>query len=269
VPDAAPAPGPALVADCAACFGLCCVAPAFAASADFAIDKPAHAPCPNLTEDFRCGIHAELRQRGFPGCTAYDCFGAGQRVSQVTFGGVDWRKAPRTAQQMYAVFPVMRDLHELLWLLEEAVRLRGEGPLGGAVRDLADEVATAAARPAGALEGMPTGALKARVGEVLRRASVDVRGGSGPDLAGRDLAGTDLRDRDLRRANLRGALLIRSDLRGVDLSLADLLGADLRGARLEDADLSTALFLTRTQVGGARGNGSTRLPVALARPAHW
>jgi uncharacterized protein YjbI with pentapeptide repeats len=170
---------------------------------------------------------------------------------------------------MYAVFPVMRDLHELLWLLEEAVRLRGEGPLGGAVRDLADEVATAAARPAGALEGMPTGALKARVGEVLRRASVDVRGGSGPDLAGRDLAGTDLRDRDLRRANLRGALLIRSDLRGVDLSLADLLGADLRGARLEDADLSTVLFLTHTQVGGARANGSTRLPVALARPAHW
>jgi hypothetical protein len=30
-----------LRADCERCFGLCCVAPAFAASADFAIDKDA------------------------------------------------------------------------------------------------------------------------------------------------------------------------------------------------------------------------------------
>ncbi|RQX15913.1 oxetanocin A resistance protein, partial [Micromonospora arida] len=37
-----------LRADCGRCFGLCCVVPAFAASADFAIDKPAGSPCPNL-----------------------------------------------------------------------------------------------------------------------------------------------------------------------------------------------------------------------------
>ena len=38
-----------LRADCTRCFALCCVAPAFAASADFAIDKPAGQPCPNPT----------------------------------------------------------------------------------------------------------------------------------------------------------------------------------------------------------------------------
>jgi uncharacterized membrane protein len=64
--------------DCERCVGLCCVASPFAASADFAIDKPAGAVCPNLEADFRCGIHARLRAEGFPGCTAYDCFGAGQ-----------------------------------------------------------------------------------------------------------------------------------------------------------------------------------------------
>jgi uncharacterized protein YjbI with pentapeptide repeats len=245
------------------------VAPAFAASADFAIDKPAHTPCPNLQDDFRCGIHAELRHRGFPGCTAYDCFGAGQRISQVTFGGVDWRMAPQAAQQMYAAFAVMRDLHELLWLLEEADRLVGPDSLGAAVRDLAEDVKEAAAQPASTLEGLPTGALKARVGELLRRVSLDVRGRGGLNLGGRDLAGRDLWDRDLRRADLRGAVLIGSDLRGVDLARADLLGADLRGARLEGADLSTALFLTRTQVAGARGNRNTHVPLTLARPAHW
>ena len=76
-----------LRADCERCFGLCCVALPFAVSADFALDKPAGTPCPNLRGDHRCGIHAKLRPSGFTGCTVYDCFGAGQRVSQVTFGG--------------------------------------------------------------------------------------------------------------------------------------------------------------------------------------
>ena len=93
---AAPAPTE-LQADCAQCFGLCCVALPFAASADFAIDKAAGSPCRNLRTDYRCGIHTELRQRGFNGCTVYDCFGAGQKVSQVTFGGADWRSGSRGA----------------------------------------------------------------------------------------------------------------------------------------------------------------------------
>lgn len=102
-----------LRADCARCVGLCCVAPAFSASADFAIDKDAGQPCPNLRGDFRCSIHDRLRQRGFPGCAVYDCFGAGQQVTQVTFGGQDWR-TPGVAAQMFAVFTIVRQLHELL-----------------------------------------------------------------------------------------------------------------------------------------------------------
>ena len=105
---------PDLRADCTRCAGLCCVALPFAASADFAFDKPAGTECPNLLDDFRCGIHQSLRERGFAGCTAYDCFGAGQQVTQVTFAGHNWRTTPGRAQQMFAVFPVMRQLHELL-----------------------------------------------------------------------------------------------------------------------------------------------------------
>jgi hypothetical protein len=56
-----------LLADCSSCFGLCCVAPVFSASADFAIDKAAGQPCPNLQPDSRCAIHSRLRQNGFPG----------------------------------------------------------------------------------------------------------------------------------------------------------------------------------------------------------
>ena len=57
--------GLGLRADCARCFALCCVAPAFAISVDFAINKRAGKACPNLQADFRCGIHTRLRQQGF------------------------------------------------------------------------------------------------------------------------------------------------------------------------------------------------------------
>ena len=103
----ASAPGLELRADCARCFALCCVAPTFAVSVDFAINKKAGKPCPNLHSDLRCGIHTQLRQQGFRGCAVYDCFGAGQKVSQLTYGGSDWRQNPQTAAQMFRVFSIM------------------------------------------------------------------------------------------------------------------------------------------------------------------
>src|SRR5215203_1984120 len=125
-----------LRANCSRCAGLCCVAPAFAASADFAIDKPAGVACPNLGEDFRCGIHAQLRDKGFPGCTVFDCFGAGQRITQETFGGRSWREAPEIAASQFAVLPVVRQLHEALWYLIEAESLPVDASLRNEARAL-------------------------------------------------------------------------------------------------------------------------------------
>jgi len=45
----------ALRADCERCFGLCCVVPAFARSADFAFDKAAGEPCRHLG-GFACTV---------------------------------------------------------------------------------------------------------------------------------------------------------------------------------------------------------------------
>jgi hypothetical protein len=254
-----------LRADCANCAGLCCVAPAFAASADFAIDKPAGVACPNLAEDFRCGIHAQLRERGFPGCTVFDCFGAGQRITQETFGGRAWREEPQLAAAQFAVLPVMRQLHEALWYLVEAESLSDVPE----VRELRELTERLAAGTPDELLGLDVGAHRARVGELLSRVSAAVRGSKRPDKRGADLMSRDLRRTDLRSASLRGAYLIGADLRGVDLGTADLLGADLRATDVRGADLSRCLFLTRPQVEAARGDLSTRLPVALSRPAAW
>jgi hypothetical protein len=272
--EALPATDPrsALRADCADCLGLCCVVPAFSRSAEFAIDKPAGRPCPHLRPDTRCGIHSDLRQRGFSGCTVYDCFGAGQRVVGLTFAGRDRHDDdPVLRERMFAAFPVVRDLHELLWYLAEAVARGTDGALGGRLRAAYERIDQLAGSAFDVLVEADVDARWREADALLLRASELLRAGArpAPDRRRADLVGARLRGADLRRANLRGACLIGADLRGADLRLADLIGADLRGADLRGADLSSSLFPTQRQVNAAGGDGATRLPGALTRPAHW
>ncbi|MFG3259906.1 pentapeptide repeat-containing protein [Streptomyces sp. NPDC048172] len=271
-PTSAPAPGRALSADCARCFGLCCVALPFAASADFPVSKRGGEPCGNLREDFRCGIHARLREEGYQGCTVYDCFGAGQRVSQETFGGRDWRSEPVGAELMFAVFPVTKQLHELLWYVTEALSLSPARALRTELRAAREEIDRLAGGAAEELAKLDVEAVRGEVNGLLLRVSDLVRAtvpGRKRNHRGADLLGARLRNARLRGASLRGALLIAADLSGADLRTADMIGADLRDANLAGADLTDAFFLTQPQVNAARGDATTRLPTALARPAHW
>jgi uncharacterized protein YjbI with pentapeptide repeats len=251
------------------------VAPAFAASADFAIEKAAGQPCPNLQSDFRCAIHPRLQEQGFPGCTAYDCFGAGQKVAQVTFAGQDWRQAPRTAKQMFAAFLIMRQLHELLWYLTEALTLEPARPLHGQLRRALDETERLTDASPHALAELDVAARRRDVNTLLRQTSDLVRRAAGydgyeqKDYRGADLIGADLKGADLRGASFRGAFLIGADLSGADLRVADLTGADLRAADLRGADLSESLFLTRPQLYAAKGDMATKLPPTFTRPMHW
>ncbi|SDK58336.1 Uncharacterized protein YjbI, contains pentapeptide repeats, partial [Nonomuraea jiangxiensis] len=259
-----------LLADCESCFGLCCVALPFSASADFAADKDAGQPCRHLGDDFGCSIHEQLRQRGYPGCTVYDCFGAGQKVSQVTFGGRSWREEPGTAGQMFAVFPVVRQLHELLWYLAQALTLEPAAPIHAELRHAFGETERLTRQSADELEKLDVAAHRDGIRDLLVRTSELARAGHrGRERRGADLIGARLRGADLRAADLRGAYLIGADLRGADLRQADLIGADLRGADLSGADLTGAIFLTQPQVHSAKGDAATRLPAPLTRPAHW
>jgi hypothetical protein len=261
-----------LRADCARCFGLCCVAPGFSASADFAIDKPAGQPCPNLQSGFRCGIHDNLRRRGFRGCAVYDCFGAGQHVSQVTFGGRDWRQDPRSARQMFEVFAVVRQLHELLWYLSEALASRLARPLHGELSLAAEATERMTRGRAEDLLALDLRAHWREVSALLLRASELMRAGvPGRTLshAGADLAGARLQGASLRGVSLRGACLIGADLSDADLRAADLAGADFRDADLSGADLTGSIFLVQSQLDAARGDARTKLPRPRTRPAHW
>lgn len=202
----------------------------------------------------------------------YDCFGAGQQVSQVTFGGRDWRQAPRTAQDMYEVFPIMRQLHELLWYLAAALAMQPAHAVHAELRLALNATAAMTHSPADVLLDTDIEGHRREVGALLLRTSELVRAhvpGVKLDRRGADLIGADLNAADLRGANLRGAYLIGADLRHADLSMADLTGADLRGADLRGADLAGSLFLTQSQLDAAKGDTGTRVPPLLTHPAHW
>jgi hypothetical protein len=175
LPGPSPGEHPGLKPDCERCCGLCCVAPAFARSPDFAIDKRPGEPCPNLTRDFRCGIHDRLQAEGFRGCVAYDCFGAGQKVTQVTFGGRDWQQSPPIAAQMFEVFGVMRQLHGLLFYLNEASKLQAAQPLHGELRLRLQELEGYSLESPDALLRLDMAAHKAEVNDLLLRVSDLVR----------------------------------------------------------------------------------------------
>lgn len=260
-----------LRADCARCFALCCVAPTFAVSVDFAINKKAGKACPNLQSDLRCGIHTQLRQQGFRGCAVYDCFGAGQKVSQVTFAGQDWRHAPHTAAQMFRIFSVMRSLHELLWYLAEALTLDAAASLHEELQRALAETERLTHSSADELAQLDLATHGRAVNGLLLRASELARAEIEPkkDLTRADLIGANLSGADLRGANLREAYLIAADLRNADLRMADVIGADFRDTDLSGADLSDCIFLIQSQLDAAKGDDATKLPPAFTRPSHW
>jgi uncharacterized protein YjbI with pentapeptide repeats len=269
-----------LRADCESCFGFCCVALYFSASEGFPEDKEAGKPCINLQEDFRCRVHKNLGELGLRGCMAYDCFGAGQRVAQVTYEGRNWRQVTESSKHMYEGFLIMRQIHEMLWYLTEAHKLQPACDVRDEISTMINELEHLTLLSPNALIALDLSSRRDNVNILLRKTSELVRNkfrsgkkaiSQGKKTFGRsmDLIGKDLRKADLKGADLRGAYLIAADIRGVDLSGADFIGADLRDADLRGADLTHSIFLTQAQINTAKGNSITKLPKSIEVPMSW
>lgn len=266
--------------DCKKCFGLCCTALYFSASEGFPIDKEAGKPCINLQSDFTCSVHKNLRSKGLKGCTAYDCFGAGQKVAQVTCGGRDWHENPEYAEKMFEAFLIMRQLHEMLWYLTEALMLQTDISIKDEISLLLESIKNLTLLDIDSLLSLDVEAQRNKVNIFLRNTSELIRTKAlskrNTNLRNKktisrslDFFGADLRKANLVGADLRGACLIAANLRGADLSGADLIGADLRDADLSGTNLTNSIFLTQAQLNTAKGNSNTRIPSRLTRPNYW
>jgi uncharacterized protein YjbI with pentapeptide repeats len=268
-----------LRADCEKCFGLCCVALCFSASEGFPNTKEADQPCFNLSTDYRCCVHERLAESGLKGCEAFDCFGAGQKVAQVSFGGNDWSNFPESAPQMFAVFLVMMQLHEMIWYLTEALTFQAASSIHEEIKSRLNEIERLTQLSPEYLEKMDVTEEREKVNPLLLQTSEFVRREARQGKKTRsgrsrirpyaDLVAVDLKKNDLIGANLRGACLIAADFRGADLSGADIIGADFRDANLGGANLSKSIFLTQFQINTAKGDRNTKLPPFIDRPAHW
>lgn len=262
-----------LKSDCKNCFGLCCVALPYGKSADFPLNKASGEPCRNLCSNNLCSIHDKLRESGFQGCVSYECFGAGQHVSQSIYNGQDWRENEEHAKEMFDVFIVVQQLHEMLWYLQQALTLKEAQSLQEYLKKIYEETVELTVKEPGEILKIDLVAHRSKVSALLIESSKLYR--SHNNIKGKkliekvDYLGANLKGLNLQSEDFRGKLLMASDLSHSDLRRSDFIGADLRDADLSGADLTEVLFLTQSQVNSAMGDEHTKIPSYLERPAHW
>lgn len=269
-----------LIADCSKCFGLCCTALNIVQSSDFPRNKPANTPCVNLKPDYKCNIHTQLRDKGFKGCTVFDCLGAGQVVSQVTFNNNSWRENPEFREQMFQVFPIMEQIQEMIAYAAEALSYDIPSLLADKLSKKLTELQHLTTWSADKLVAFDLVTYRFSLNGLLTEASDSIRENTISELPGakrlKDLdrarvnwMGKKLTGRDLRAVDFRGAFLIAADMRDTDLRAAIFIGADLRDANFCGANLSASMFLTQMQINSAKGDAKTVLPFYIKRPSHW
>ncbi|WP_416150331.1 pentapeptide repeat-containing protein [Salipaludibacillus sp. HK11] len=264
-----------LKSDCTNCFGLCCIALPFGKSVDFPFNKDSGVPCRNLCSNNLCGIHDQLRENGFRGCLSYECFGAGQHVSQSIYNSKDWHEDAEQAKEMFNVFPVVQQLHEMLWYLQQTLTLKETKSLQNSLQKVYDETVELTIKKPEEILKIDIVAHRSKVNALLIESSKIYRANNDKkDQKNRlkkksDYIGANLKGLNLQNEDFRGKLMIASNLSQSDLRRADFIGADLRDANLSGADLTDVLFLTQSQINSAVGDVYTKIPSYLERPGHW
>ena len=256
--------------DCKNCSGLCCVSLYCIKTDGFPANKEAGIPCAYLGSDFGCNIHSKLLEKNYKGCIAYDCFGAGQRATELCLSNGTWKTNSRQADIIFETFMIVFQLHQMLWYLVEAFQLTSDNKLKSAIDELILENEQMA-------EMLPENCSKAdlssyrlKVNTILKQIS------SALSISASATRHSDMTylGKNFKKVNLDGkdfsmSLMIAANLTGCSLKKTNFLGADIRDANVKDTDLSESIFLTQMQINSAIGNKNTRLPDNLSRPAHW
>jgi len=258
----------ALKIDCEKCSGLCCVALYCMKSDGFPENKEAGVPCQHLRPDFRCVIHSQLGKKKMRGCLAYDCFGAGQKVTQSS--DENWKTNPEKANEIFQIFMMVFQLHQMAWYLLEARSLVTDDRLKAELEMLINknmQMTTAAALAE--ILVMDTAEYKTRVNQVLKQVSDKVAVFPSDKKASKVYFGKNFKKANLDGRDFSMALMIAANLEGCSLDKTNFLGADLRDANIKDTDLSSCVFLTQMQINSAQGDSKTKLPINLSCPSSW
>ncbi|WP_195270104.1 pentapeptide repeat-containing protein [Eubacterium sp. 1001713B170207_170306_E7] len=203
---------------------------------------------------------------------AYDCVGAGQKVTQTIYQGKTWQDKGTRANEVYLVFLAVYRLHQMLWYLTEAATLIPAADIRRAVETVIQDLDRLTRQTPEMLLKVNLDECRDRTNQLLKEAWHSVQ--KTQKVPARDKKSPDFIGRNFKRASLDGqdfsqSLLIAANLEGCSLKGANLLGADLRDTNLKDADLRDSIFLTQAQINSAKGNERTRLLEFIVRPEQW
>lgn len=257
--------------DCSRCSGLCCTALFFSKVDGFPINKSAGIPCINLLKDYSCKIHPQLESKKMKGCMGYDCFGAGQQVTQIVYRGDTWDNNPDKSGEIFDVFTAVYDLYQILFYLEEALLIIPAQSLVDTLHSLIDENMQICNDSPHNILSFDIDEYRNRANNVLKQVCKLIEQSLNIDthkLPGSFFAGK-FKGQNMSGADLSTKLLIAADFENCLFNGTVFLGADTRDTNFNNADLRESVFLTQGQVNSAIGNRSTKLPAYLEYPSTW
>lgn len=253
--------------DCSKCSGLCCTALFFSDIDGFPYEKPASIPCRHLTNDFMCDAHADLEQNGWKGCRSYDCFGAGNYVTDILYQGKTWKDDASSKQDIFSVFLIVYQLHQMLFYLCIAAMLANQRSYRHQIARYINEIIALCNRSED-LKHLDIEELRGRINPLLKQAYIDVKPFTEKKKRFYHF-NESLQNQKLCYEDFSMSYLIGSDLSGSDLYGTCFLGTDVRDVKVMDCDLSNCIYLTQGQLNTMIGNQQTRIPWFFTRPSNW
>ena len=260
-----------LKADCLKCSGLCCTALFFSKIDGFPENKVAGKPCKKLKNEYLCKIHHELEKRNMKGCIGYDCFGAGQHVTQAIYKGKTWQTSQEQAQEIFDVFIIIFQLYQIRYFLEEAKLVIPAKRLWNDIQNLINENETLSNYTPQNILNIDVESYRNRVNIILKQVCTSIRKclKNNDNRRLTDFLGRSFKKKDMSGLDLSMKLLIATNFDSCIFDGTIFLGADTRDADFSNADLSESVFLTQGQINSAKGNRSTKLPKHLDYPITW
>ena len=229
--------------DCKNCSGLCCVALYCAKTDGFPANKEAGTPCVYLDSDYSCKIHSKLSEKNYKGCLAYDCFGAGQRTTQLCLSKGSWKTTHKHEDMIFEMFVMVFQMHQMLWYLVEAYNLTADKLLKTAIDELIIENDQIIEKLPDHGSKIDLSVYRLKVNTVLKQISSAISSGTSSDKhSGITYFGKNFKKANLDGKNFSTSLMIAANFTGCSLKKTNFLGADIRDANLKDTDLSESIF---------------------------
>jgi hypothetical protein len=205
------------------------------------------------------------------GCIGYDCFGAGQHVTQYIYKGEAWQTSQGQSKEIFDAFVMVFQLYQIRYFLEESKIIIPAKELWSDIQNLINKnEALCNSTPQSILE-VDIRSYRSKVNIILRQVCNCVikcfKDSDNKKLT--EFLGRNFKKRDMSGLDLSMKLLIATNFDSCIFDGTIFLGADTRDTNFSNADLREAAFLTQGQINSAKGNRNTKLPKHLDYPITW